>query len=554
MNANGAKKPTQWNEVNWRISNKRVRNLRQRIFRATHEKDFKKVLSLQKLMLRSYANTLLSVRRVTQENSGKSTAGVDHVIIKSVAAKSKLVDELMTFQTWKAQPTKRVYIPKSDGKLRPLGIPTVIDRCLQARVKNALEPHWESQFEIDSYGFRPGRGCHDAIEAIFNRARPQCKWKWVIDADIKGAFDNISHEKLLQLINHFPAKELIKQWLKAGYMDKNVFHETTSGTPQGGVISPLLANIALHGMEEALGIKQNRQWEGQSPKNKHALVRYADDFIVFCISKEDAESTVKILIEWLAQRGLKLSEEKTRIVHLTDGLDFLSFNVRLYQNATARYGYKLLIKPSGKAEKAIRFKLKQEWKTCNGNNVDMVIKRLNPIIRGWANYHKSNVASAVFGRLDHWMYYRTYRYVRYNYPNRSIKWIRERHWGRLHPTSKNNWVFGNKKTGRFLLLFSWFPQKRHIKVRGAASPDDPSLRDYWTKRQLSKIDDLPKWKINIAKLQNYKCPVCGEFVNNGEQLHVHHHVPKRRGGTDKRENLKLVHLYCHQQLHGSKAT
>lgn len=552
MIANEAKKLTRWNEVDWREVNRRVRNLRQRIFRAAQEKDLKKVHSLQKLMLRSYSNTLLSVRRVTQENRGKSTAGVDHVTIKTASARNKLTDQLMTFQPWKARPAKRVYIPKSNGKLRPLGIPTITDRCLQARVKNALEPYWESQFEADSYGFRPGRGCHDAIEAVFNRARPQSRWKWVIDADIKGAFDNISHDKLLEVIGDFPAKELIRQWLKAGYVDKNVFHETTEGTPQGGIVSPLLANIALHGMETALGIKQKDSRKGRYVRNEHAMVRYADDFVVFCESREDAENTIKILSGWLEQRGLVFSEEKTRIVHLKDGFDFLSFNVRLYEQANARYGYKLLIKPSKKAEKAIRYKLKQEWRACNGTGVDMVINQLNPIIRGWANYHKSNVASNTFSRLDHWMYQRTYRYVKYNHPNKSIRWIREKYWGRLHPTSKNNWVFGNKKTGRFLLQFNWFPQKRHIKVQGTASPDNPALKDYWGKRQLAKIDELPKWKINIARLHNFKCPVCGETVNNGEQLHVHHKVPKKNGGTDKRENLMLVHLYCHQQIHNNK--
>ena len=270
--ANRTDRPTDWNSVNWRKANRQVRNLRQRIFRATQSGDWDKVQSLQRLMLRSYANTLLSVRRVTQINHGKNTAGVDKVVVKTPDARGRLVDLLMTHQPWKARPAKRVYIPKANNKLRPLSIPTVLDRCLQARVKNALEPSWEARFEGSSYGFRPGRGCHDAIGKIYQLARPNKTRHWVIDADIKGAFDNISQDHILEAIGSFPARELIKQWLKAGYVDKDVLHETDTGTGQGAIVSPLLANIALHGIEEALGITYTTKGISQGP----AVVRYAD--------------------------------------------------------------------------------------------------------------------------------------------------------------------------------------------------------------------------------------------------------------------------------------
>src|SRR5256885_7086249 len=248
--ANGTEKQTDWNAIKWRKANRAVRNLRHRIFRATQEGNLKKVRSLQKLMLKSYSNRLVSVRRVTQTNTGKNTPGVDKLVIKTPAARGKMVDALANYTLWKAKPAKRVYIPKKNNKRRPLGIPVVVDRCLQAMVKNALEPAWEAKFEGISYGFRPGRSCHDAIEKIYRLARPNKTKKWVLDADIKGAFDNISHDYLLKVIGLVPGRELIKQWLKAGDVGQKGFHATERGTPQGAVGSPLLANIALHGMED----------------------------------------------------------------------------------------------------------------------------------------------------------------------------------------------------------------------------------------------------------------------------------------------------------------
>src|SRR5215813_8692739 len=224
LSANGTETQTDWNAINWRKANRTVRNLRQRIFRATQEGNQKKVRSLQKLMLRSYSNRLVSVRRVAQINAGKDTPGIDKLVIKTPAARGKMVDHLAHYSLWKAKPARRVYIPKASGKKRPLGIPVVVDRCLQSLVKNALEPTWEARFEGSSYGFRPGRDCHDAIEKIYGLARPNKMKKWVLDADIKGAFDNISHDHLLRAIGPVPGRELLKQWLKAGYVEEEVFH------------------------------------------------------------------------------------------------------------------------------------------------------------------------------------------------------------------------------------------------------------------------------------------------------------------------------------------
>jgi RNA-directed DNA polymerase len=551
--ANGTNRQTEtdWNAIDWRKAQRLVRNLRQRIFRATQAGDRKKVRSLQKLMLRSQANRELSVRRVTQINQGKHTPGVDKVVVKTPGARGRLVDALASYQVWKAKPARRVYIPKTNGKQRPLGIPVVIDRCLQAMVKNALEPSWEARFEGCSYGFRPGRSCHDAIEKIYLLARPNKTKKWVLDADIKGAFDNIDHQALLEAIGEVPGKELIKQWLKAGYVDKKVFHETTSGTPQGGVISPLLANIALHGMEEALGVTYG--W-GNTLRSKRALVQYADDFVVFCESREDAETARQILTEWLGKRGLVLSPEKTRIVHLTEGFDFLGYNIRLYHAPkTSRTGYKLLIKPSKQSVMNIRKKLRARWRKLRGSNASAIARALNPIVRGWANYFRVKVAKETFKALDNWMFQREVRYARRTHPNKPWKWLKGRYWDKLNPKRNDTWVFGDKTQETYLLKFSWFKIERHTMVKGKASPDDPALQEYWQKRQKAKAKDLMPNQQKLAKDQNYVCRVCGVSLFNGEELHEHHIQPRSKGGNNDRENRTLVHLYCHQHIHSGKA-
>jgi RNA-directed DNA polymerase len=541
--------PTDWNSVNWRTANRNVRNLRRRIFRATQQGDFPKVASLQKLMLRSYANRLLAVRRVTQTNQGKRTPGVDKVLIKTPTARGKLVDELGTFQPWRAQPTKRVYIPKASGKKRPLGIPTIRDRALQAMVKNMLEPSWEARFEATSYGFRPGRSGHDATERLFHLLNAQTRMKWVVDADIEGAFDNIDHDFLLQTIGEIPGRELIRQWLKAGYMDEFRWHPTDTGTPQGGVISPLLANIALHGMEEALNVRRIKWGVGKTRLvSDSAVVRYADDFVVTCTTREEAERVIDRLQPWLEKRGLRLSEEKTRIVHIKDGFDFLGFNLRQYDApGTKRRGVVLLTKPSRDSVVKIRKRLKDEWLALRGHNVNEVTTRLNPIIRGWANYFRPKVSYKTFQALDEWMFRRELRYVKYRHPNKPWSWQKDRYWGRLHRQKNDNWVFGDTHSGVILLKFSWFNIQRHVMVKDSASPDDPMLSEYWIKRNRDGAKTLSPSRQKMARRQAYVCEVCGDTLFNGEEVETHHRIRRSRGGKPTYENLTLQHLYCHDQ-------
>jgi RNA-directed DNA polymerase len=496
-----------WHAIDWRRVEDDVWRLRQRIFTASKVGDLKKVRNLQKLMLRSRSNTLASVRRVTERNAGRMTAGVDGEVALTPEAKASLVERIEhNAEPFKALPVRRVYIPKrgSSGKRRPLGIPVILDRCQQARVVNALEPEWEARFEPKSYGFRPGRGCHDAVEAIYQVVKGRRpKRLWALDADLAQAFDKLAHNHILAMLGAFPARGMVAQWLKAGVVEQGRLHRTEDGVPQGGVVSPLLLNIALHGMEQAAGVRYDTN--GWARADSPVLVRYADDLVALCHSRQDAFEVKARLASWLAPRGLALNEDKTRVLSVDDGFDFLGFNVR-------RYGTKSLIKPSKAAVRRIRERLRTELRSLRGSNAQAVIKRLNPIIRGWAAYYRTQVSAEIFGSLDQHLWELTFKWARFSHANKPTRWVVARYFDRFNNARQDRWVFGARASGAYLHKFAWTNIVRHQIVDGAASPDDPALADYWAKRRRKTplpIDKTSRW---LLKAQDGQCPICREAL------------------------------------------
>lgn len=541
-----SREPQDWHAIDWRRVEQFVRTTQRRIAKATLEKDWRKVKALQRSLNHSFSARALAVRRVT-ENQGKRTAGVDRQLWDSPALKRAAIGRLKQQRGYRAKPLRRVYIPKSNGKERPLGIPTMLDRAMQALHLLGLEPVAETTSDPNSYGFRRNRSTADAMGQIFVCTSRKASAQWVLEADIEGCFDQINHE---WLVRHVPMnKTILRKWLKAGVVHQGRLSPTEEGTPQGGIISPTLANMALNGLEggliEHLGARFGRS---KIKGLKVNVIRYADDFVVTGSSRELLESEIRPWIEaFLAQRGLRLSLEKTKVVYMDEGFDFLGWNFRKYKG-------KLLIKPSKKNVKAFYSKVRGILKTHISVKQENLIAKLNPVLRGWAQYHQPVVAKEAFSRMDSLIYWRLMRWSRRRHPNKSRSWCKSRYWQRIKERDEFAATVraeGGSRTWKLLKLADT-EIVRHEKIKGEYNPFDPAWEVYGEKLRTKRMLKSMSYQYETSMLfikQDGRCALCAEPLDYEGGWHDHHIVRKVDGGSDVMSNRVLLHPVCHTRLH-----
>ena len=559
-----------WEQVNWTLVQKRVNRYQRRIFKASQESNKRKVRLIQKLLVNSLDAKLLAVRRVTTENKGKKTAGVDKKLYLTTIDKGKLVQDLRI--DGKASPIRRVFISKPGKKeKRPLGIPIIVDRAKQMLMLLALEPEWEAKFEPNSYGFRPGRSCHDAVEAIFcalHNTRSQYDFKYVLDADLKGCFDNINHNYLLKKLDTLPEFTVqVKAWLEAGIFegyigtsDYGLVPNNQLGTPQGGAISPFLANVALHGMENLL-----KQWILTKPhfyKRKTTLakqqaltiIRYADDFVVMHVNKEIILEAKQILADWLnTTSGLKFNEHKTTIRQSNQNFQFLAHSfINIQRNGKQR----IKIYPSRESQQKLLNKIRIIIQNNKATSAYELIKILRPVTQGWGNYFKYSECSEIFSRLDTLIFQKLRAWVFRRDHRNGRTFIKLKYF----PDSKqytyneikhvHSWILngtGITKTGKkdtiFLPAISWIKSEKFIKVQNTVSPYDGNDL-YWLKRT-AKFGNFSPSKRKLLLQQSGQCNWCHEPILAFDVTETDHKTPLFLGGKNKYDNLQLLHKHCH---------
>ena len=534
---------TCWEEIDWQKARAYVKKLQMRIVKAQKRGHYSKVKSLQWLLTHSFYAKALAVKRVTS-NSGKRTSGVDHELWLTPQAKFNAISKLNR-RGYRPQPLRRHYIPKKNGKMRPLSIPTMTDRAMQTLYKFSLEPIAETYADPNSYGFRIGRSTHDAIEQCFTDLNKGKSPKWILEGDIKGCFDHISHQWLLENIPM--DTQILEKWLKCGYVETQKLFPTDEGTPQGGTISPTLMNMTLDGLERLLHdrLPTRKKVNGKTHCNKMNFVRYADDFIITGESPEFLrEKVLPIVREFLTERGLQLSEEKTVITHIGEGFDFLGKNIR-------KYNGKLLIKPCKSAVRSFLGKVRDIIKSSKSIKQEILIRRLNPVIRGWVNNQRYVVSSKVFSTVDYEIYKCLWQWAKRRHKKKSRKWIAKKYW---HDIDSRQWTFSvpyeNQGTeGKPLYCKLEYATDTKIirfkKIVAEANPFDEYWTDYFEEREGEKLLNSTKGReklLTIWRRQGRRCPVCGDLITSETGFKVH--TP-----AGKESRKIMVHKECHEEIH-----
>jgi RNA-directed DNA polymerase len=561
MHATSSGEATGWHQINWKKAYRFVRKTQLKIAQATKASDWRRVFRLQRLLAHSFYGRCMAVKRVT-ENRGRKTPGVDGETWSTPTAKWNAVKRLSHKRGYQPRPLKRVWIPKpGKQEKRPLGIPTMLDRAMQALYLQGLEPVVESTSDPKSYGFRPDRSTADAMVELFHLLAPAVAPVWILEGDIKGFFDNINHEWLCR--NVPMNKAVLNKWLKAGVIDKHQFAETKAGTPQGGIISPCLANATLNGLETQL--KAYFALKAGATKSKQLgikVVRYADDFVITAYSKELLKNEVRPWVEeFLSIRGVQLSQEKTRITHINTGFDFLGWNFRKYVPKSPYRKAKLLIKPSKKNAQAFYQKVAAIIKNSGALTQEALIGQLNPVLRGWAEYHSPVVAKQTFSKLEHLIFWRLWRWAKHRHPNKSTEWIRKQYFKSINGQS---WVFAlaNKlQSGevryRRLYGLASTPIVRHKRLPTDYHPYDAEHEEKWEALRVQRMRHKLRYRKEVWSIfarQLGLCAYCGGGISMQSGWHDHHIVRRVDGGSDRKDNRALLHPNCHSLVHSRKTT
>lgn len=543
MNVNACaptnRKSTTWEGIDWNRCEQAVKKLQARIVKAQKEGRYSKVKSLQWTLTHSFYAKALAVRRVTS-NSGGKTAGVDGKIWSTPNAKAKAINELKR-RGYKPMPLRRIHIKKSNGKLRPLGIPTLKDRAMQALYLMALEPVSEVKADPHSFGFRKKRCTMDAVRYCHNVLCKGYSAEWILEGDIKGCFDHISHKWLLENIP--TDKVVLRKWLKSGYIFKKQLFPTEEGTPQGGIISPTLANMVLDGIQELLAQRyKRRRIKGKLYSPMVNFVRYADDFIITSENKEVLETEIKPLLkEFLAERGLMLSEEKTLITNINDGFDFLGFNIRKFKG-------QLLTKPTKDSQKRVYAKIKAKIESNKTTRQENIIRLLNPIITGWSNYYRYGASSKEFQRIDHLIFDKLWQWARRRHPKKGRRWVAKRY---FHTVKNRKWRFvhffdkKNLDNRIMLKLMSDVHFSIYTQVKGDANPFDPEYQDYFEQRKTKRMLESFNGKRSLVQLwkrQKGICPLCNTPIDESIAWSV-----LRETQVNGNRHNQLVHMKCRRQ-------